>query len=48
MVELTELAARSFIADANASGDVEKFVNSASATHQVRVNLPEVRTCVTT
>lgn len=42
MVELTELATRSFTAEAAAYGDVEKFVRAASERFGIRVNLSEV------
>lgn len=42
MVELTELAARSFLSAANKSGDVPAFLTSATKKHGVRVNLAEV------
>lgn len=42
MVELTELAARSFLAAARESGDPGAYVREASAKHNVCVNLPEV------
>jgi len=37
LVELTELAARSFIHDAKVSNDIPKFVNSLSERHNVKV-----------
>ena len=42
MVELTELAARSFLAAARESGNSTAHVSAASAKHGVRVNLSEV------
>lgn len=42
MVEVTELAARAFLADAKQSGNVASFVKAASAKHKISVNLAEV------
>lgn len=42
MVELTELAARSFLASARQSGNISAFVSAASAEHGICVNLAEV------
>lgn len=42
LVEVAELAARYFIANAHASGDVNKFIEAASSTFGIRVNLAEV------
>jgi hypothetical protein len=42
MVELTELAARAFVASAEQSGDIQAFVQRTSDSFNVRVNLPEV------
>lgn len=46
LVELTELAARSFIAAANQSGNVGDFVDNEAKNHGIRVNLGEVA-CLT-
>jgi hypothetical protein len=42
LVELTELAARSFISSARQSGNVAAFVEEQSCQHHVRVNMGEV------
>jgi hypothetical protein len=42
LVELTELATRSFMSSAKQSGDVSEFVRAQSQQHGVRVNLAEL------
>jgi len=42
LVELTELAARSFLATAKQSKGIATFVSTASSEHGIRVNLSEV------
>lgn len=42
MVELTELAARSFLESATSSGDIEAYIRQLSAKHKICVNLSEV------
>lgn len=42
MVEVTELAATSFVSNAETSGDVNAYVNAESEKHKIVVNLSEL------